>query len=74
MKTFLTVVIAVVVTWVIASVIHGVRTGTDRLWMVSAAKAPGRMALADIQADLDAHRYSVAKAKIDAFVTTWQRF
>jgi hypothetical protein len=42
--------------------------------MVSAMKAPGGMALSDIQADIDARRYSVAKAKIDALVTTWQRF
>lgn len=74
MKTFLAVIIAVVVTWTINSVVHGVRTGTDRLWIVSAVKAPGRMALAGIQADMAAHRYSLARPKVDAFVTAWQRF
>ena len=74
MKTFLAIVITAVVTWIVTAVVHGVRTGTDRLWMVSAVKAPGRMALADIQADMDARRYGVAKAKIDAFTMTWQRF
>lgn len=42
--------------------------------MVSSIKAPGRMALSEIQADMNARRYSLAKAKIDAFVNTWKRF
>ena len=74
MKTFLTVVITFITTWIIASVVHDVRVVRDRLWMVSAVKAPGRMAIADIQTDLSAHRYIVAKAKMDAFAMTWQRF
>ena len=42
--------------------------------MVSSIKAPGRWALREIQADMNAGRHDLAKAKIDAFVTTWQRF
>jgi hypothetical protein len=74
MKTFLMVAVTVAVTWIIASVVHGVHTGTERLWLISAVKAPGRMALGEIQADMNAGRYQLAKAKIDLLVDTWQRF
>ena len=74
MKTFLLIVVTVAVTWFIASAIHGIRTGVERLWLVSAVKAPGRMALKDIQADMNAGQYRLAKAKIDIFMDTWQRF
>ena len=74
MKTFLTVIVTGAVTWLVASVPYEVRTRTDRLWMVSAMKAPGRMALSDIQADLNAGRCETAKKKIDALLGTWQRF
>ena len=42
--------------------------------MMSSIKAPGRMALREIQADMNAGRHALAKAKMDAFVNTWQRF
>jgi hypothetical protein len=74
MKLFLAIFITAVVTWTTASVIHAVRTATERFWMISAIKAPGRMALEDIQSDMKAGRYDMAKRKTDAFVTTWQRF
>jgi hypothetical protein len=74
MKTFFTIVVTGVVTWIAAAMFHGFRTGTDRLWMVSAMKAPGRMAISDIQADLNAGRYDMAKKKVDALLSTWQRF
>jgi hypothetical protein len=74
MKIFLIIVITAVATWIVASLVNGVRTGTERLWMVSAIKAPGGMAISDIQGDMNAGRYDIAKEKIDAFMTTWQRF
>jgi hypothetical protein len=78
MKTFLVIVVTVVVTaaitWFAASTVHGVRTGIERLWLMSAVKAPGRMALGEIQADMNAGRYQLAKTKIDVLVDTWQRF
>jgi len=42
--------------------------------MVSAMKAPGGMAIRDIQADMNAGRFEVAKEKVDALAQTWQRF
>ena len=74
MKTLLVIVITVAVTWIIAKFVHGVQTGTERLWLISAVKAPGRMALGEIQADMNAGRYQLAKAKMDVFVATWRKF
>jgi hypothetical protein len=78
MKTFLVIVVTAFVTaaitWFAASTVHGVRTGIERLWLMSAVKAPGRMALGEIQADMNAGRYQLAKAKIDVLMDTWQRF
>ena len=42
--------------------------------MISAVKVPGGMALREIQSDMNAGRYESAKAKINAFADTWQRF
>jgi hypothetical protein len=74
MKTFLVIVATAIITWIAASVVHGVQTSTERLWLVSAVKTPGRMALGEIQADMNAGQYRLAKAKIDVFLETWQRF
>jgi hypothetical protein len=74
MKTFLIIVVTAAITWITISVIHGARTGAERLWLISAIKAPGRMALTEIQTDMNAGRYDVAKAKVDVLMTTWQRF
>jgi hypothetical protein len=74
MKTFLIIAVTAAITWTTVGVIHGLRTGVERLWLISAIKAPGRMALTEIQTDMNAGRYDVAKAKIDVLMTTWQRF
>ena len=74
MKTFFVIAVTAVITWVTASVVDGVRTDTERVWMLSAVKAPGRMALSDIQADMNAGHYTLAKAKLDVLMATWQRF
>src|SRR5947207_2507999 len=74
MKTFLTIVVTAVITWIAADLFCGVRKGVAKLWMISAMKAPGRMAIRDIQADMNAGRYDIAKRKIDAFEATWERF
>jgi hypothetical protein len=74
MKIFITIVVTAIVTWMIAGVLNSVQKGADKLWLVSAIKAPGRMALQDIQADLNSEHYELAKAKVDVLVQTWQRF
>jgi hypothetical protein len=74
MKTFFTIVATAAITWFAFSVVHSLRTGAERLWMISAVKAPGGMALGEVQSDMDAGRYENAKAKINALADTWQRF
>ena len=74
MKTVLTIIITAVVSWFAASLIHAVRTGTERLWLVSAIKVPGRMAISEIQTDMNEGRFGLAKAKLQALADTWQRF
>ena len=74
MKTLLIIVVTIAGTWIVACVFHGVQTGVERFWLVSAVKAPGRMALTEIQEDMNAGRYQLAKAKIDVLKDTWQRF
>ena len=74
MKTFVIIVVTATITCITVSGIHGVRTCVERLWLIGAIKAPGRMALSEIQTDMNAERYDVAKAKISVLMTTWQRF
>ena len=74
MKTFLIIVVTAGVTWTTMTFIHGTRTNVQMRWLISAIKAPGRMAISDIQKDMNAGSYDVAKAKIDVLMTTWQRF
>jgi hypothetical protein len=45
----------------------------DAEWIIMAIKSPGGMALRDIQADMNAKRYELAKEKIDVFLRSWQR-
>jgi hypothetical protein len=76
-RTLITVLITALVTslcWYGASVANGVRRGIERVWLISAVKAPGRMALDDIEADLIAGRSEAAKAKIAALRQQWAVF
>ncbi len=70
----LIIAVTAVTTWITANVAHGVRSGVERLWLISAIKVPGRMAIEEIQADMAAGRYEMATAKLQAFLDTWQRF
>ena len=74
MKTFVAVITTAALTWLTFSLVHGVRTNAERLWMASAIKAPGRMAIAEIQTDLNEGRSDLAKRKVQVLMETWQRF
>ena len=74
MRTCILITATAFVTWIAFSIIQGVKTGTERLWLISAIKAPGRMALGEIQADMKSGHYELAKAKIEVFMGTWSRF
>jgi hypothetical protein len=74
MKTYIIIVVTAAVTWIAVSVVYGVRTHVERMWLISAIKAPGRMALTEIQTDMNEGSYDLAKAKMDVLMNTWQRF
>jgi hypothetical protein len=74
MKTFLIIVATAAITWFSFSIVQSLRTGVERLWMISAVKVPGNMALKEIQSDMSAGRFESARAKINGFADTWQRF
>jgi len=74
MKTILIIAATAAITWITFSIIQGMRAGVERLWMISAVKVPGQMAIKAIQTDMNAGRYEIAKAKIDEFAATWQKF
>jgi hypothetical protein len=46
----------------------------DSEWIIMAIKNPGAMALNEIQADMNAGRYELAKGKIDILQKSWQKF
>jgi hypothetical protein len=74
MKTLLIIAATAAITWITTNVIYGMRASVERLWMISEVKVPGQLAIKDIQSDLNAGRFETAKAKVDAFVATWQQF
>lgn len=73
-KMILTIFVTGLLTWTALSVAHSVREGVERLWLVSAIKVPGKKAIAEIQTDMNAGRYDLAKAKLQALMDTWERF
>jgi hypothetical protein len=74
MKTFLTIFISAAVTWFAISSVHGIQSARERAWLISAIKTPGGMALSEIQADINADKIDVAKAKLDVLLETWREF
>ncbi len=78
MKTFQPIVIVATIaaTWIVASIVHGGQSrgerGREHEWLIRAVHAPVRLALQDIQADMNVGRYQLAKAKIGILIDTWQ--
>jgi hypothetical protein len=72
--TVLAVISSAVIAWTASVFYHAAQTAIERVWMISAMKAPGRMAIQEIQADMKGGRYDLAKAKIDALADAWQKF
>lgn len=73
-RTFLTILITALVTSAGWYVVTSIRRGAEALWLMSAVKAPGRMALDRIQQDFAAGRDEVAKAKLAALRRQWAVF
>jgi hypothetical protein len=70
--------IAIVVTFIVTSlgwyVVTSLREALEATWLISAVKAPGRMALNAIQYDLAAGKYKSAAARLDLLQKSWARF
>jgi hypothetical protein len=71
MKAFLAGVAATVVVVFLFGFWRSVR---DAEWIIMSIKSPGVMALRDIQADMNAKRYDIAKDKVDFFLKTYEKF
>lgn len=73
-RTFITILISVLLTSLCWYVVGALRRGVEGFWLMSAVKAPGEMALEEIEADLQAGRLEVAKTKIAALKRQWTLF
>jgi|WetSurMetagenome_2_1015567.scaffolds.fasta_scaffold809766_1 hypothetical protein len=73
-RTVITILLTALVTSLCWYVVGGLLRGVEGLWLMSAIKAPGRMALDVIEADLQAGRLQVAKAKMAALRRHWEAF
>jgi hypothetical protein len=71
MKAFLGGFITAVILAFAYTLWRGVR---DAEWMIMSIKYPGTVALRDIQADLTAKRYDLAKQKTDILLQSWEAF
>jgi hypothetical protein len=73
-RTILTILITCLVTSLGWHFVGSLRRGIEGLWLMSAIKAPGRMALDSIEADLEAGRLEIAKRKLAALRKQWSVF
>jgi hypothetical protein len=73
-RTLITILITILVTSLCWYVITELRRGVEELWLMSAVKAPGRMALGEVEADLRAGHFEVGNAKIAALKKQWAVF
>jgi hypothetical protein len=73
-RTVITILITALVTSLCWSVVGGLLRGVEGLWLVSAVKAPGRMALDVIEDDIQSGRLELAKARIAALRRHWEAF
>ena len=73
-RTIISILITALVTSVCWYVVSGLLRGVEGLWLMSAVKAPGRMALDAIDADLQAGRLDMAKSKLAALRKQWSVF
>jgi hypothetical protein len=73
-RTVITILITALVTSLCWYVVSGLLRGVEGLWLMSAVKAPGRMALDEIEADLQAGRLDTAKTKIAVLRRQWALF
>jgi hypothetical protein len=70
----LTIILTILGTWLVVTFYFSLDMAKERMWLVSAVKVPGRMALFSIQVDLEAGRTKQALAKLKRFQDEWSGF
>ena len=73
-RTVITILVTALVTSFCWYVVGGLRRGVEGLWLMSAVKVPGQMALGEIEADVRAGRLEIVKSKIGALRSQWAVF
>lgn len=73
-RTVIAILATAFITSVCCYLVGSVLRGAQKLWLISAVKAPGRMALDAIDADLRAGRLETAKSKFAALRKHWSTF
>lgn len=73
-RTVITILNTALVTSLSWYVVGGLLRGVEELWLMSAVKALGRMALDVIEDDPQSGRLELAKAKIVALKRQWESF
>ena len=73
-KILIAIAITAAVTSLCWHITEGMRIGIERLWLMSAVKAPGLMALEEIDTDLQRGNVAVATAKLQILIAEWRRF
>ena len=73
-KILITIAITAAVTSLCWHISNGLRDAYNRVWLISAVKAPGRMALDEIASDLTHSNITAATAKLQILRTEWRRF
>jgi hypothetical protein len=73
-RTILTILVTCLATSLCWYVVGSLRRGVEELWLMSALKAPGRMALDSIQGDMQAGRMEIAERKLSALTKQWALF
>ena len=73
-RTIAIIAITTAITSLCWSIVTGARRGVEELWLISAVKAPGRMALDKIAADLQHGNIDAASTKLQILRSEWERF
>ena len=73
-KILVAILITVIATSICWHMLTATRRAVDKMWLMSAVKAPGGMALEEINTDLAQGRHEAAKAKLELLRSQWSRF
>ena len=73
-RIIIAIAVAVAITSLCWSIATGMRRGVEKLWLISAVKAPGRMALDEISTDLQRGDVATATTKLQILRSEWDRF